>query len=1318
LKNSLRVRFAVINVAVTVLLGAIVFGIANNVLNQRMENDYIDKGNAVARTIARMVKGEAIDRYISRLDRDEEYETTLSLLRTMQREHGLLYVCVIQMVEDGEVLVFGTGEPEGGPSSLGKFISWKDFFGEGHDDYINALLRSEEVGPLVSNGIYGHILSAYEPIYRDDGSVAAYACVDISMDQLKRDEAVMFMLASIGLASILVLSIAASLFTFRRYILLPINTLLDQSESVHAVLGDSAKEAPLQARLKFDDELAALERAIIDMELRIRAEVAERLLAEENYRTKIEEQMEKMSILLNSLDEYICITVPETGEILFINDNIRKVFGVEGDGLDHRCYELLQSQTNKRCDFCPWHQLEKEPDRIIEWEQQQENRTYRKTARIIDWPGGVKAHLEVGIDITEIIRAQEMAETILYEIDSYIMITDLMTDEILFTNRKIMTDFGFDESVIGGKCWQYLRSGMEKRCSFCRKGELLQNPDEPVIWEDSNYLLGKDMIIIERVIDWPGRQKAHMHQAIDVSAVKQAQMEAYYHAKVTGTLNSMAIILLSQKGEKFERTMTDGIGLVAEMMYLDRVTVWRNIMKPDGLYGTQVFRWNKEDGGTTLPIAQFAEFKVSEWLPRWEKILSAGDVINGPVRPLPEAAVLQSFGCVSVFIDPIITNKEFLGFVMFEDRSRERVFTEGEAKIFQTTSLMISSTLARHEEAEKIQKANENLNLLLNAMPLGCLVWNRDMKIIDCNETAIKLFGFKNKQELMENYTKSWPEYQQNGSLSHETAYELLRTGFVCDSLAFEWMSQHLDGTPIPLQIILKQIKFTGGDAIASFARDLRDYKRMMSEIEQQTLLLNAVNSVAAIMLESRVDSFENDLVRSLEIMAEIADADRVYIWKNFFKGGKLYCTQIHEWSGKAESQKNFKYAVETLYDDVVPGWEEKLSKGNCISGNVREMSDYEKAALSPQGILSILIVPVFLKNQFWGFFGFDNCHEEHAFSKREELLLRSASQIIANALFRYEETERARKAEERIKLMLDATPFGCQIIDHNRITIDCNEAAVKLFGFRDKQEFIEQSLNGCSPEYQPDGQSSDEKRFMFMKKAIEEGSCTFEWTYITSDGTLLPAEVTLTRVEYENTFVLVRYMRDLREIKKMSEDVLYLKTEAKKIYLDPLTDIYNRRYLDENLKSVISSLSRSGAELSLMIIDIDHFKKYNDTYGHPKGDDCLKTVATTLKNSLTRADDFVVRYGGEEFAIILPNTGEKGAHFIANKLLKNIQDQAIPHETSDVADHVTISIGVCSGTVKHVHSSLYWLRLADEMVYKSKLEGRNRYNLRKVEDS
>jgi diguanylate cyclase (GGDEF)-like protein/PAS domain S-box-containing protein len=312
---------------------------------------------------------------------------------------------------------------------------------------------------------------------------------------------------------------------------------------------------------------------------------------------------------------------------------------------------------------------------------------------------------------------------------------------------------------------------------------------------------------------------------------------------------------------------------------------------------------------------------------------------------------------------------------------------------------------------------------------------------------------------------------------------------------------------------------------------------------------------------------------------------------------------------------------------------------------------------------------------------------------------------MISSAVTRQEEAAQIRRAEERLKLMLDATPLACQIIDSNFATIDCNEAFVKLYGFKNKQEAIESwNLEFLSPEYQPDGQRSIEKASVMMKRAFDEASCVFEWMHKMPDGTPIPSEITLVRVEYENSDIIAAYTNDLRTIK-------HLEMEVEKIYLDPLTGIYKRRFLDENLKRTMNSLSRSGSMLSFMMIDIDHFKNYNDTYGHDEGDKCLKIVAETLKKSLPRSTDFVARYGGEEFAVVLPNTDEQGARLIADRLLEKISNCNISHEKSDAADHVTISIGVTSGIVKHTYSADIFIQRADEMLYKSKNGGRNQCN-------
>jgi len=170
------------------------------------------------------------------------------------------------------------------------------------------------------------------------------------------------------------------------------------------------------------------------------------------------------------------------------------------------------------------------------------------------------------------------------------------------------------------------------------------------------------------------------------------------------------------------------------------------------------------------------------------------------------------------------------------------------------------------------------------------------------------------------------------------------------------------------------------------------------------------------------------------------------------------------------------------------------------------------------------------------------------------------------------------------------------------------------------------------------------------------------------------------------------------------------------KVHFDALTGIYNRRFMDDNLTHVMKSLSRTNGLLSVMMLDIDFFKKYNDTYGHSMGDACLKSVAKALYET-ARGDDCVIRYGGEEFVILLPNTDEAGAGKIAARLLKSVSSIEIPHINSDITDYVTISIGATTVKVDVRHQYMHYIERADEALYISKDTGRNKYTHLKYHD-
>lgn len=160
---------------------------------------------------------------------------------------------------------------------------------------------------------------------------------------------------------------------------------------------------------------------------------------------------------------------------------------------------------------------------------------------------------------------------------------------------------------------------------------------------------------------------------------------------------------------------------------------------------------------------------------------------------------------------------------------------------------------------------------------------------------------------------------------------------------------------------------------------------------------------------------------------------------------------------------------------------------------------------------------------------------------------------------------------------------------------------------------------------------------------------------------------------------------------------------------LDGLTGIPNRRALDAALEREWRRGMRSLKPLSLIMIDIDHFKAYNDTYGHLAGDDCLRTVSQILQDATERAGDLLARYGGEEFVAILPETDQSGALMVANRMREALEQRTLPHSSSPLGAQVTVSIG--TATI-HPNRDIVVGKLleeADAALYQAKQRGRNR---------
>ncbi len=189
------------------------------------------------------------------------------------------------------------------------------------------------------------------------------------------------------------------------------------------------------------------------------------------------------------------------------------------------------------------------------------------------------------------------------------------------------------------------------------------------------------------------------------------------------------------------------------------------------------------------------------------------------------------------------------------------------------------------------------------------------------------------------------------------------------------------------------------------------------------------------------------------------------------------------------------------------------------------------------------------------------------------------------------------------------------------------------------------------------------------------------------------PVSPPVVRARVKNHVELKRYRDFLTEI----------------AFVDGLTQIPNRRRYDEFLDTEWRRAIRRETSLSMVLMDIDHFKQFNDTYGHLEGDRCLQDVAAALEKSLMRPADLAARYGGEEFACLLPETDMAGAMHLAEKLRDAVEQLKLPHKSSLTAAHVTISVGVASVIATAERASDDLFKLADKALYSAKETGRNK---------
>lgn len=200
-----------------------------------------------------------------------------------------------------------------------------------------------------------------------------------------------------------------------------------------------------------------------------------------------------------------------------------------------------------------------------------------------------------------------------------------------------------------------------------------------------------------------------------------------------------------------------------------------------------------------------------------------------------------------------------------------------------------------------------------------------------------------------------------------------------------------------------------------------------------------------------------------------------------------------------------------------------------------------------------------------------------------------------------------------------------------------------------------------------------------------------------------LTANYVMERDERKRYLLTLRERGVVRELTRAHERLQELSR------VDALTGLYNRRHFQEYLQQVWERAQYDGSSVSILMVDVDHFKKYNDRYGHPAGDECLSQIAAVLQSTLRRPQDLIARYGGEEFIAVLPATDASYAMAVAERVRVAVEALQMRHESSSASHFVTVSIGVVSCKADFLLKSAALISTADQALYQAKHEGRNR---------
>ncbi len=340
---------------------------------------------------------------------------------------------------------------------------------------------------------------------------------------------------------------------------------------------------------------------------------------------------------------------------------------------------------------------------------------------------------------------------------------------------------------------------------------------------------------------------------------------------------------------------------------------------------------------------------------------------------------------------------------------------------------------------EALKEKSEQLDFVAHVSELGMWDWDLVNNTITYNDEYLHMLGYTqdetdgtmaeweslNHPEDLPNTVRALDEYLEGRADSYSNEIRMRhKDGHYIWTLDIgriaEWDEAGRPTRVLGGHLNINKLKMAEEELqgalrkIEKYNDSLQDeVKRNIRDLEQKDMMLDAVNSVAQLLISSDESNLQDTMQKSLGILGKSVDVDRVFVWENHVLDDRLVCQQIHAWSSKPDEKVIGQPGQEHPYLPIIPSWEEGLRRGECIDLLMKDMPPEERRTLKGQDILSSLLVPVFLHNNFWGFMGFDDCHRERTFTETEKSILRSGGLLMGSALLKSKMTQNLIAAKE-----------------------------------------------------------------------------------------------------------------------------------------------------------------------------------------------------------------------------------------------------------------------------------------------------------------